>query len=77
MVCKVMKHTKAPGKKSSQHIAYDIAWDYAPFGESSIAYSYLMDACHIGSRIFTLLTVTTTSESQPELMEEVEELNEK
>jgi hypothetical protein len=66
---------KVQGKRSSLHIAYDIAWEFTSLGESSIAYSYLVDACHIGSRIFTLRSSAHTSESQPVLTEQLEEIN--
>ncbi len=51
------------------HIAFDVAWEYSSLGETSIAHSYLVDACHMGSQIFTLRSTTTTnmSESRPVL----------
>jgi hypothetical protein len=67
IVGKVMRRTNIKDKKSSPHIAYDIAWEYSYLGESSVRHSYLVDACHVGSRIFTFRTSTNTSESQPVL----------
>jgi hypothetical protein len=64
IIGKVLWHTKIKDKTSSLHIAYDIAWEYSSLGESSIAHSYLVDACHVGSHIFTLGTSARTSESQ-------------
>ena len=43
-------------------------------GESSITYSHLVNACHIRSRIFMLQSISTPM-SQPESMEDVEEIN--
>jgi hypothetical protein len=48
-------------------------------GESSIAYSHLVDACHVGSRIFTLHSSANLRKSQKVLtdVEQVAESNEK
>jgi hypothetical protein len=51
-------------------------------GENSVAYSHLIGACHIGSRIFMLQVTSTSSQSQPETSqaettEEVEIKNQK
>jgi hypothetical protein len=55
-------------KKPHLHIAYDIAWEYSSLGETSIAHSYLVDACHVGSQIFTLRSTMTTNTSESRLV---------